>query len=507
MLDRVDIIHNPYEQDMRILINKRGISEYSSLIQYMQTPFLQWCDILLTEISKEVNNKYEVYYIGQEWEADILRIFSKFVPECESFIYCEPNISKSLQDRIKELNNWTKKNVSLNTKLELKILVIVSNKFKNIISEINEFCIKNYFLNINFVAIELSNNKINRNEFDYNIAILTNIDYWKEELSQGKIANFVLISADREVFLRKDRNILFYKYNQYDLKTALFQCLLKVPLLNLFREEYMLVNNAPEELLWIEKKPELNIPEELELGKSIPLQMEHNNIETKLSFSYDKPNIIYCNGMRIDTIQEGEVTMNVFYTGSFKPIIKKHFIVKKRNKINTLFMPYDEITIGLNDRKYMEIAISPTDADNLDKLYWDSDYPEIAEVDKKQYLVAKKVGKCIIRCIAENVYCSCVINVLPYLQDIIVVDSVELDPGEEYSINYQLDPPVAVDGNIVIETNNFFVANVINGVIIAKKPGKTTVIIKNNTGRITKNIHVHVRKNTSSKKKILNWFS
>ena len=95
------------------------------------------------------------------------------------------------------------------------------------------------------------------------------------------------------------------------------------------------------------------------------------------------------------------------------------------------------------------------------------------------------------------------------LEVLTIAEFIEKPVGDTY---YQLTGKITeiqntTYGNIVIETNNFFVANVINGVIIAKKPGKTTVIIKNNTGRITKNIHVHVRKNTSSKKKILNWFS
>ena len=47
MVTRVELINNPYKQQLRILMNGEAVSVYSNLEKFMDEPFSYWCDRIL----------------------------------------------------------------------------------------------------------------------------------------------------------------------------------------------------------------------------------------------------------------------------------------------------------------------------------------------------------------------------------------------------------------------------------------------------------------------------
>ena len=98
------IEYNCYKQNMRIVLNgSKGISQYSSLIQYMNEPFYTWCEEIFHLLYEEIEENYSIEYMGTHEEMEILQSIAIKYDYCREVIYIEPSVNESAINRFSYL--------------------------------------------------------------------------------------------------------------------------------------------------------------------------------------------------------------------------------------------------------------------------------------------------------------------------------------------------------------------------------------------------------------------
>ena len=175
------------------------------------------------------------------------------------------------------------------------------------------------------------------------------------------------------------------------------------------------------------------------------------------------------------------------------PCVGVDFNVYSRNRITKLSLEEDYIYIGEGDVYKIGYSFLPEDADNIDSITWNSDNTNVATVGADGTVEGKSRGECTIRMIADRVSTSCYCVVKPHLV------SVESDYSElemvcldELDIPIRQYPDDCIDDEIVINSLDMQVVNVVNGRMKAVGPGTTTVVIQNVEATCRWDIIVHV---------------
>ena len=84
-----------------------------------------------------------------------------------------------------------------------------------------------------------------------------------------------------------------------------------------------------------------------------------------------------CNGFNVYGLKEGTSTLEVYRQGSGRPFFIKEIRVIQRNRITNLVLSEDHLLLGVGDQKQIELDYFPTDADNAEKISWESSNKEI----------------------------------------------------------------------------------------------------------------------------------
>jgi len=102
-MNKVTVDFNPYIPELKVYVNDRTVSKYSSIMTYKNMPFIKWCELFFDEIYKEVNDSYKLIFVGTEFEAEIFEKLSHEQSRCISFIYREPELNATIFERLIEL--------------------------------------------------------------------------------------------------------------------------------------------------------------------------------------------------------------------------------------------------------------------------------------------------------------------------------------------------------------------------------------------------------------------
>ena len=137
------------------------------------------------------------------------------------------------------------------------------------------------------------------------------------------------------------------------------------------------------------------------------------------------------------------------------------------------------IQMKVGETETLTVTITPTNATDK-QVSWTSSNPDVVDVDTEGVLTANKVGKATITAEVGGVKAKCSVEVTP---SYIEVSSVELDKAEvslrvaeTVTLKATVNPDDATDKTVTWSSSDETIAIVSNGVVIAKKIGKTVVI-------------------------------
>lgn len=511
----IDIINNPYTQKLCILIDGRHISEFSSLRKFIDEPFNYWCDKIINEIYEECNRKnFIINFFSRKEE---LKIFNKIakVNSCCVSINCYLNeISLPLQDRLCKLNsivkNYSLKNTCIYNK---KCCFIFEKNFEYLESLLRDIDVKNSFCCINPIFEKNYEYIINEKKVDIIFFIGKDLKINHKINSIYTYAINIDNKTDSIKFINKINNTYQYKCNENNLIGAIFECLLLNPLLDIFRscifnDYYSYIDrNIIEELTSIHNKIHTKVETTIiEAGRSVRISFSSNaSIDTKsFIYKYSDQDIIFCNGLVVEGLKEGNSNLYIYRPGELDPISVINFKVIKSNKINSIYFKDDYIIVGKGSKYNIDIGYNPNNADNADKIRFKSDNQLVAHVNNNGILVANSVGKCTIICSAEQVSTRCICEVKPYLQKIIPeYEEIDITTTiDHYILKVNTQPENCIDSYLVYSSMDNRVVNALSNKLIPHGTGKTKIIIQNKEETVRAEVIVNVMTEKEYKKKM-----
>lgn len=245
------------------------------------------------------------------------------------------------------------------------------------------------------------------------------------------------------------------------------------------------------------------VGKEVEIGKSIRIStlLEPSIGEVpKLIFKVRDEKIASCDGLAVYGLQEGIGVLEVYKLGSKKPFFTKEIKVFKRNRITRLILSEDSLCMGIGDKKHIRLDYYPLDADNSRSISWESSNENIIKVDSSGNVTAIGIGECRLICTAENISSQCMCRVKPYLSDLKLdlqfdeKGGISMQPLQELSMSIQCIPEDSIDSEIIVESADLDIVNVVKKTLYAKNAGTTTITLKNSSARIHRSFQVTVSK-------------
>ena len=500
----VKIVNNSYTQRCSISFNGVSLSEYSSLRKYIDEPFHYWCDKILDKIYDECNNKnFILNFISRQEELNIMYVLANNYSFCKNITCSQTEINTPLQKRLYNLNEFIRNNnISIDI-IKRQCLFVIDKEYLHIKESLLNLNVKNSFCL--FESNVIFSDQLNRNNHSSDIVF-----YITSSTSSNKdfIARYTyILNLDNNIkdtgFQNKENNIYFYTCNEENLFTTIFECLLLNPLLDVFRECLHFLPNSFYKNPYISQLTSIfyKITPELEsdiitLDRSVRIKFHsHSPVNINdLVFSYNKPDIIHCNGMIIEGLHIGEVSMYIRRRDELDPFAKLKLTVIKTNKITSLSFRDDEIIVGEGDTYPVGINFYPKDADNQDKIIFKSDNTSIAQIDQDGQLHANSIGSCTILCIAEQISSRCLCIVKPYLQKI-EPEFTEIDlvhNKDPFILKAYTFPEDCIDDYLIFSSLDVRIVNTIRNKIIPREIGTTKVIIQNQGKNIRAEVIVNV---------------
>mgnify|MGYP004732812363 FL=1 len=511
---KVEIVYNPYNYTSSILINENEIPDNSSLIQYTDKPFKEWKDIIFKTIYKELNDKFFFVITSREYEIEILKYIAQNFEKCSGFESHLISMDKNfpLNKRMKSLNSLIKQQ---SLKLPKNIIYtdflfdFGNNKdFSYIIDNIG---VENSFCKVIPNIITSENLCFSGNDTEKFLFVISDKKSISPKKYEGYEQVFVITydeNLNESFFYYENDNCLAYCTN--DILKKVIECLIFMPLNNAFVKalNYLFgkdiyINENFRNLTLIKDIPVITgIPDKLECGKSCDISINKNNIKyPELRFEYRNANIVRCDLFRVTGINKGSTIIYAYEKGERHPFLKKSIEVYETNKIKNFEFSENVIIMGQGDTRKLKVQYLPENADNTDKIFWQSTDNSIVSVKSNEgknqtYLKAENIGECCIQCCAENVTAQISVEVKPYLEDIIIEETkIKLIDGDKYPLNIKLYPSNVINPEYKIFSNCPLVVKVVGNILTTVSPGHASIVIMSESNEnIRKEIDVTVIK-------------
>lgn len=512
MASIIEIYYNPYIPKMGILLDGKQPPEYSCLIQFSDTDIWEWNGEILPMIYREIRESFYVVFTGTFLDIEIMRHQCFNYEPCIGFKAGHFCISDSLQKRLGWLNQIIKKHrVSFYKITNIHAFFDIAGSLKKYADEICLWDIKNLFCR---VKVEILNTDSSEYKEDKNNFLFILSDSVSEGIRRLKKYDsskwiYVICLGNQTGLHSFNENGLIYEVQDKDVFETVFMMLLHRPLLEALRNCIKSLSDKLREqdevriISLVEPMVKIELKSQIEIGRSNPI---HVRLEPpigkmpKLQFKVVDSKIGECDGMNVFGRQEGYTRLDVYRFGEKIPFYTQRIKVIERKRITKLVLSEDELMMGVGDKKILKCDFFPDDADNKNMIRWKSSDENIVSVDYKGCIKALKGGKCRILCVAENVSVSCMCQVKPYLEEIILnvpmneKGSVDMEAGQEISMDIQLIPENCIDNRLQFESSDYDVVNVVNGMLMAKNAGKATISVINESERKNKIFDVYVSK-------------
>ena len=99
-MNQIVVFYNPFLPELKISINGKKISPYSSLTSFQHQRLEKWFDCLFTEIYREVNSDYEMLCVSNEFACEWLEELAHRNAHCISFVSQALPIETNVYERL-----------------------------------------------------------------------------------------------------------------------------------------------------------------------------------------------------------------------------------------------------------------------------------------------------------------------------------------------------------------------------------------------------------------------
>lgn len=496
----VRFVYQPYAENMAIFIDNRPIGMISALSKYQTQPFAVWCDHILPAVATEVNDIFDLTYVGRKCEYDLLKQYIAQCPNCLSIKYEPPVIGETALLRLKKLSRLSMSGVSVN-KFAAKIN-IYTDAVEGAIEEITRsvlpklsFCrfavvvhplsdLQQATDRANTMAIVMAdvNKDINPNIFGMICLGAT----------QYRCQNGVYyVPGSEATFADNIANLLELGYYPQLLRQALSQT--SIPSNSSFFPEVFILDK-------IEPQTVVKIPQSIEYGETAQIQLSTIPKSAKVPDVFCKVSndaVVTYSKEGLKAVGTGEAIVEVYEQGKTIPLCTGKVTAYRRNRIRSLSIQPSNIKMCVGETAQLSCSFSPSDADNASAIRLISRDGTIAAITGKNSITAKRTGSCTLLYEADKISSApCNVEVYPKLERLeIEMENSTLSVNDLAKVRIKRYPSDATLDNLSvrIEPSSLGTYDVGSGSIYARQAGTGKIVVQSDRSNVSHSYPVEVK--------------
>lgn len=517
-MNRVVIFYNPYIPELKISIDNRKLSPYSVLMSYENERIEKWCDVLFSEIYREVNTEYEVLCISTGFACRWMEALAEKERHCISFESAALPLVDSVYDRLYNLEM-----IGCEEDPGITIPVYDASSAGGMNEAVYEILeSQGLFSSVSQEEIlwsECPLTSIVLKTYRYGEQIDSDVPFLFALCSREEDAEkvffdipvYAMVMGTETKFLRKSGNKLLFSIDSDELADVLLNVIEEEALCPLLSylwynfpedEKAFLLEEERERLSAVclaSPKCYVKIPKIMDLGRreEIRAKFVPSKYQMDLHIVSDYPDVISTENNVLIACGTGTAEINVFVGDDPYPVSTEIIEVRDRNLINNITLFPSVLCLPCGGIGQIQMTFLPENAENADEIRWYSENENIVEVNPYTgEIYGKHCGDCQIRVETAEIQKTALVKVQSAIEDILCpFFFVEMCVGEQKEWKYSVVPENAygVDLLRVISTNKN-VADYRGGYIVGNGIGECKIYVKTLNGELSRELRVIVKK-------------
>lgn len=497
----VRFIYHPYAETMTIFMDGKSIGMISALSKFQSQPFSAWCESILPEVALEVNDNFDLTYVGRRCEYDMLKQHIAQCPSCTSIKYEQPSLPDTTLQRLKKLSRMSSSGVVC-AKFSRQLHVYSDFDSAAIEEMVRSAIPRLSFCRINVVVAPLSA-IAQEKDCSSAIAIVDHSYVRMESIAQyvfgcihtnmdqeGCINGMFLLSGNRDALREDVAALLELGYYPALLKEAISRT---QPPANgpMYSELYVLDKIEPQVIA--------RLPRSIEIGETAPIQVftvPSGGTTPEITCRISNNSVVTHSAQGLKAVGTGEAVVEVYEVGRSTPLCKGTVTAYRRNRIAAITAAPTQLRMCVGDTARIQYRFEPNDADNLSSLRLISQKPSVAEVKGLNTVCAVSSGVTSISYEAERITSNrCEVMVYPKLERIdLEMDSTNLKIGSMTSLRIRRYPEDAKLDNLSVRVDPPRLGTYENGSgrFFAREGGDGHIIVESDRGTKA-SLPIHVK--------------
>lgn len=518
-MNQVIVFYNPFLPELKISVNGKKLSPYSSLMSFQHQRLEKWSDCLFTELYREVNSDYEILCISNEFTCEWLEELAQRNSHCISFVNQSLPMDANVYERLDKLEMLGSDgadesivipivNVSDNNEMSVAVYEVLEEQ--GIFEDISEDGIT--WTDCPLATVEIKTFDVN-DAIPYDapviVALCENEDDYIKLDTDAPI--YALVMGTETRFIKRQGTKLYFSVDPDDIGKLLLGIIEEEALCPLLSQlSYNFPAYAKEFLTETEKEDlelvcqaspmcNISIPQVCDIGRTVELDIHifPANSETSLRVVTNSSNIVDVDEYTLYPRATGTAEITVFIGDDPYPVTTEIIKVQKRNLITDITLFPSTLYMPVGGESELTLTIVPDNADNKDEIRWSCDDHSVATVDFSYGVItARACGRCCITAYTQEVSKTIFLEVQPEIEDILCPCSfLELGVGEQKEWKYQIIPENAYGKDFLrVVSSDKNVAEYRGGYVLGKNSGECKIYIKNQSGSVSRELKVLVKK-------------
>jgi len=519
-MNRVVVFYNPFLPELKISVNGKKLSPYSSLMSFQHQRIEKWSDCLFAELYREVNSDYEMTCVSVEFVCEWLEELAIRNPHCISFSSEPLPLDKNVYERFDKLETLggdeaddsviiPMVNVSDNDEMTSAVYEVLEEQ--GIFEDISDDGIT--WTDCPLVTVEIKSFDT-RDELPYEapvvVALCGSEDDYIELDTDAPI--YALVMGTETRFIKRQGSKFYFSVDPDDIGKMLLGIIEEealCPLLSSLSYNFpesskaFLTESELEDLeLICQASPKCNIsiPQVVDIGRTFELtaQIFPSDCNLDLRFLTDSSDVAYINDGTLYPRSPGLTEISVYLGDDPYPVLEQTVKVRSRTLINDIVLFPSTLYMPVGGESQLTVSLIPENAENREEIRWRSDDHSVATVDFSTGLItAIDCGHCSVTAYTKEASKKVYVEVKPPIEDIVCPCSfIEVGTGEQKEWKYRTVPENAYGKDLLrVVSSDKNIAEYRGGYIIGKNPGDCKIYIKDQSGSVSFELKVLVKKN------------
>ncbi len=518
-MNQVVVFYNPFLPELKISVNGKKLSPYSSLMSFQHQRLEKWSDCLFTELYREVNSSYEMLCVSNEFTCEWLEELAHRNAHCISFVSQALPMDANVYERLDKLEMLGGEeaeegiiiplvNVSKNDEMTFAVYEVLEEQ--GIFEEVSEDGIT--WTDCPLTTVEIKSFDA-RDELPYDAPVVVALCESEDDCIRldTDAPIYALVMGTETRFIKQQGSRLYFSVDPDDIGKLLLDIIEEEALCPFLSQlSYNFPAHAKELLTESEKEDlelvcqaspicTVTLPQVCDVGRAVELETHIFPADSGVALRVvtDSSDIVDVDGCTLYPRAAGTAEIAVYVGDDPYPAAIEVIKVRQRNLITDITLFPSVLYMPVGGTSELTLTIVPENAENKDEIRWSCDNHSVAAVDfSSGVITAIACGHCCITAYTQEVSKTISLEVQPEMEDIICPCSfLELSVGEQKEWKYQLVPENAYGKDFLrAVSSDRNVAEYRGGYVLGKNLGECKIYIKNQSGTISRELKVSVKK-------------